>query len=189
MFDNTLSSFADSSESPGSTNIPRILLDLAIGFTPLLTVGLLGEWVGDGTALGAMLINVAYVLSILLATIVLWARGSGWRQLGMARPKSWPKTIVLAVVLFFVVIFSLKNILTHKHMLMTTIKNVGAFVALAAVAYFGFAEGVETPLRDGEILSASGSRWVGTGLYLFYFLVVIAVGAMFITGFKRMIKK
>ena len=108
---------------------------------------------------------------------------------GLLNPMSYIAYIVLAVVLFFVVIFSLKNILTHKHMLMTTIKNVGAFVALAAVAYFGFAEGVETPLRDGEILSASGSRWVGTGLYLFYFLVVIAVGAMFITGFKRMIKK
>jgi hypothetical protein len=61
-------------------------------------------------------------------------------------------------------------------------------VLLAAIAHFGFANGVETPLRDGEVLSASGSKWVGTGLYLFYFLVLIAAGIMLFTGVKKMIK-
>ena len=60
---------------------------------------------------------------------------------------------------------------------------------IGAIAYFGFANGVETPMKDGEILSASGSKWVGTGLYLFYFLLVIALGLMLYTGIKKTISR
>ena len=38
-----------------------------------------------------------------------------------------------------VAFFSLKNIATHPSVLMSTLKNVGAFAVLAAIAYFGFA--------------------------------------------------
>ena len=96
--------------------------------------------------------------------------------------------IVLGVIAVLVLLFSLKNMFTNAATLKKTLINVGAFVLLAAIAHFGFANGVETPLRDGEVLSANGSKWVGTGLYLFYFLVIIAAGIMLFTGVKKMIK-
>ncbi len=92
-----LSSYPNQTNTAPNANIPRILLDMAVAFGPLMTIGLLGEWIGDGTTLGAILINVAYVLSLIFATIVLRSRGSGWRQIGLARPKSWPKTILLSI--------------------------------------------------------------------------------------------
>ena len=71
------------------------LLDILMVFAPLLILGGLGEWLGDGTVLGAMLINLAYILSVGAATLVLRSRGRGWRDIGLARPASWPKTILL----------------------------------------------------------------------------------------------
>jgi len=71
------------------------LLDILIVFTPLLILGGFGEWLGDGTVMGAFFINLAYVLSIIAATVVLKTRGLGWRDIGMARPASWPKTVLL----------------------------------------------------------------------------------------------
>ncbi|MFK2819327.1 hypothetical protein U0L90_04305 [Flavobacteriaceae sp. LMIT009] len=96
--------------------------------------------------------------------------------------------ITLGAIAVLVLLFSLANMFTNAATLKKTLTNVGAFVLLAAIAHFGFANGVETPLRDGEVLSASGSKWVGTGLYLFYFLVLIAAGIMLFTGVKKMIK-
>ena len=73
-----------------------------------------------------------------------------------------------------------------------TLKNAAiGIVAFLIVVGIGFvlADGVETPLKDGEVLSASGSKWVGTGLYTFYFLAAVAVGLMFFSGIKKLIGK
>jgi hypothetical protein len=53
---------------------------------------------------------------------------------------------------------------------------------------FLLSEGVETPMKDGEVLSAAGSRWVGAGLRTFYILAVVAIGAMLYSGVKRFFK-
>ncbi len=74
-----------------------LLLGTLVAFAPLLTVAVIGEWLGDGTALGSVLINLAYVMSILTATVALKWFGSGWREIGLARPASWPKTILLGL--------------------------------------------------------------------------------------------
>ena len=68
-----------------------------------------------------------------------------------------------------------------------TLITVGAFLAVVVVAYL-ISNGVETPMKDGEMLSASGSKWVGTGLYTFYFLAIIAIGTMIVTGAKKIFK-
>ncbi|WP_074409566.1 MULTISPECIES: hypothetical protein [Aquimarina] len=71
------------------------------------------------------------------------------------------------------------------------LKNTAiGIVAFLIVVGIGFvvAEGVEAPLNDGGVLSESGSKWVGTGLYTFYFLAAIAVGLMFFSGIKKLIK-
>jgi len=72
-----------------------ILLDLLMVFAPLLILGSLGEWLGDDTVLGGLFVNLAYILSIGVVTLVLKSRGRGWRDIGLARPASWPKTVLL----------------------------------------------------------------------------------------------
>ncbi len=66
--------------------------------------------------------------------------------------------------------------------------GIVVFIVIIGIG-FVLAEGVETPMKDGEILSASGSRWVGTGLYAFYVLAAAAVGLMFLSGIKKLIGK
>lgn len=109
-------------------------------------------------------------------------------QGSMVTPFMYIAYIILGLVVALVAVFSLKNMLSNTATLMTTLKNVGAFLVLAAIAYFGLANGVETPMKDGEVLSAGGSQLVGAGLWLFYFLIIIAMGAMLFSGIKKMIK-
>lgn len=82
-----------------SENTPKYgaLLGLLIAFTPLLIIGTIGEWLGDGTAPGVVLINIGYAFSVLTATVVLKQRDSGWRKIGLGRPVSWLKTVLLAI--------------------------------------------------------------------------------------------
>ena len=54
---------------------------------------------------------------------------------------------------------------------------------------YALSDGVETPMKDGEMLSASGSRWVGTGLRMFYILAALAILSMILSGAKKIIKR
>ena len=107
---------------------------------------------------------------------------------GVVPPFMYVAYIVFFLALFFVVIFTLKNIATNPAVLKSTLRSVVVFGILAAIAYV-MAQGVETPMKDGEVLSAGGSKLVGAGLHLFYFLALIAIGAMLFTGVKKMINK
>ncbi len=104
-------------------------------------------------------------------------------------PMAFVAYITLALILFFVLFFVLKALFTNTATLKKTLVNVGAFIALFLVAYFVFASGVETPMRDGEVLSAGGSKMVGAGLYLFYFLIVIAAVLMVLSGAGKYLKR
>ncbi len=95
--------------------------------------------------------------------------------------------IILVVVVAVTLIFTLLNLVSHPAKLKKALLAIGVFGAIVAVAY-ALSTGVETPMKDGEVLSASGSRWVGAGLRTFYILAVIAIGAMVFSGIKKMIK-
>jgi len=75
----------------------RGLLDILIAYIPLLFLGVIGTWLGAGTLLGGMLITLGYVLTIAAASGVLKLRGSSWREIGLARPQSWPRTVLLGI--------------------------------------------------------------------------------------------
>jgi len=96
--------------------------------------------------------------------------------------------LVLFLTLAFVIVFSLKNIFSDSEKLKSTLKGLGIFALLGLVCYFGLANGVETPLKDGGTLSESGSKLLGAGLYLFYALILVAGGSMLFFGIKKMIK-
>ena len=96
--------------------------------------------------------------------------------------------LVLAIAVFLSLGFSLKNLASDKQKMISSLKAIGAFLTVLVVAYL-FSSGEETPLQDGEVLSASGARWVETGIRMFYFLTVIAVFAMISGSVRKLIKK
>ena len=95
--------------------------------------------------------------------------------------------IVLAITVSLTLIFSITNLASDSKKLKKALLSIGAFGVVVLVAFL-FSSGTETPLKDGDILSAAGSRWIETGLRTFYFLVFIAVGAMLYTGIIRLKK-
>ena len=95
--------------------------------------------------------------------------------------------IVLVITLSLTLIFSITNLASNPNKLKKALLSIGAFGVVVLLAFL-FSSGTETPLKDGDILSAAGSRLIETGLRTFYFLVFIAVGAMLYTGFTRLKK-
>ena len=90
--------------------------------------------------------------------------------------------ITLALTVLIVLLFVLKGIFGGN--IKRTLISIGAFLAVVVIS-FVIADGVETPMRDGEVLSASGSKWVGTGLNTFYILAIVAIGLMIYSGIKK----
>lgn len=73
-------------------------------------MGVAGNLVGGSTLAGGAIINTGYLLMILIGAVLLRRQGSSWRRIGLRRPSSWPKTVLLgtaaligAVVLFVAV--------------------------------------------------------------------------------------
>lgn len=133
---------------------------------------------------------VALVLGVIGAILLamIWFKGddeviANW-QSGMDY-YMYVAYIIFAIVLFFVVIFVLKGIAGGN--IKKTLMSLGAFLLVVVIAYV-LATGVETPMRDGKVLSASGSKWVGTGLYTFYILAIVAIGSMIFSGIKKVLK-
>ena len=73
----------------------RILAEILVAFLPILILGTIGTIVGGGTFLGGAIIHSGYLLSILVAWFVLRLHSTGWREVGLARPKSWLRTAFL----------------------------------------------------------------------------------------------
>lgn len=74
------------------------LAGLLAVLVPFGIVALVGDSLGTDTSLASgLVINLAYLLAIGIATIVLKSQGRGWRDIGLARPGSWPKTIGLSL--------------------------------------------------------------------------------------------
>ena len=96
--------------------------------------------------------------------------------------------VILGIAVLIVLAFTVLNLVSNTAGLKNNLMGVGAFAVLFLLCYYGFANGVETTLKDGDILSESRSRLVGAGLYLFYFLAVIAGCIMLGFGIKKMVK-
>ena len=95
---------------------------------------------------------------------------------------------VLGIVVLSTVVFSLMNLFSNKDKLKKAGISIGSFLAVIILAFI-LSEGVETPMQDGKVLSASGSRWVETGIRTFYLLTLIAVGIMIFNSVRKLIKK
>lgn len=93
--------------------------------------------------------------------------------------------IIFAITIVFVLFFVLKGIFAGN--IKNTLISVGAFLLIVVISYV-LADGTPMKMQEGEMLSASGSKWVGAGLYAFYIMAVLAVGAMIFSGIKKVTK-
>ena len=96
--------------------------------------------------------------------------------------------ITLFIAVTVTLIFSLRGIAKDKSKMKNALKSAGLFLIVVVIA-FVLSSGVETPMRDGEVLSAMGSKLVGTGIRVFFILSIIAVGLMVFPGTKKVFKK
>ena len=92
--------------------------------------------------------------------------------------------VIMALIVSSVLFYSVKNIVSDKESLRSTLKTVGIFLVLFLICYFVLARGEETPLRDGKMLSAAGSKLISAALFMFYSLILIASGSMLWFGIK-----
>ena len=95
--------------------------------------------------------------------------------------------IILGLVLATVLLFVLQGVIAGD--IKKTLITVGAFLGVVIIGYVlasGSIEGL--PLVDNKPVTESTSKWVGTGLNTFYILALVAIGAMILSGLKRVTK-
>ena len=107
---------------------------------------------------------------------------------GVITPIILLSQITLFIAVIVTLVFSLRAIAKDKSKMKNALKSAGLFLIVVVIAFF-LSSGVETPMRDGKVLSAMGSRLVGTGIRVFFILSVIAVGLMVFPGTKKIFKK
>ncbi len=91
--------------------------------------------------------------------------------------------VIFAITIAFVLFFVIKGVFSGN--IKSTLLSVGAFLLIVVISYV-LADGTPMQMPEGEMLSASGSKWVGAGLYAFYIMAVLAIGAMVYTGIKKL---
>lgn len=92
--------------------------------------------------------------------------------------------ITFAITVAFVLFFVVKGVFSGN--IKNTLISVGAFLLIVIISYV-LAD--DTPMQMRDIsLSASGSKWIDTGLYVFYIMGILAIGSMVFSGVKKVIK-
>ena len=124
------------------------------------------------TALGLSLLGILFVLLILSDYLF---------GIDMILYNAY---VVLFIIVSSVLYFGIKNMIVNKSSLMNTLKGIGSFLALFIICFL-IASGEETLMREGKILSATSSKFIGAALFMFYSLIIIASGAMLFFGFKN----
>ena len=124
------------------------------------------------TALGLSLLGILFVLLILADNLI---------GIDMILYNAY---VVLFIIVSSVLYFGIKNMVGNKSSLMSTLKGVGSFLVLFLICFL-IASGEETLMREGKILSATSSKFIGAALFMFYSLILIASGTMLFFGFKN----
>ena len=109
-------------------------------------------------------------------------------EFGVITPIILLSQLILLIAVIVTLLFSLRGLAKDKAKMKRALTSAVLFLAVVVVAFF-LSSGVETPMRDGKVLSAIGSQLVGTGIRVFYILAIIAVGLMIFSGGTRFLKK
>ena len=140
---------------------------------------------------------ISAVFGLLGVVFLFRIIGAGDEEIKMAATSGDFATVSplvsLAIAILFItvsitLVFSILNLASSSKKLKKSLIFIGCFVVVTIIAYAA-SDGVETPMKDGEVLSANGSRWVGSGLSMFYILATLAILSMILSGAKKILKK
>tara|TARA_B100001094_G_C17699942_1_gene562155 strand:- start:58 stop:507 length:450 start_codon:yes stop_codon:yes gene_type:complete len=140
---------------------------------------------------------ISAIIGVLAAFFLLRIIGTGDDDIKMAAtmgdfgavsPLVELARIVLVITIAVTLIFTLLGLFSDPAKLKKAAISVGLFLVVIAISYV-LSDGVETPLKDGEVLSVSGAKWVGTGIRTFYILAVVAISLMLFSGVTKILKK
>ncbi|WP_298329078.1 MULTISPECIES: hypothetical protein [unclassified Dokdonia] len=95
--------------------------------------------------------------------------------------------IVIGIAVILVAIFVIKGLFSGNAK--NTLIGAGAFLLVVAISYFAASGAEEVAMKDGEMLSASGSQWVSAGINAFFILAAVAIVLMVISGAKKLVNK
>lgn len=132
--------------------------------------------------IAAIIISVLSVIFLGLLMANSDAEDNSW-----VSPLIYISYFILAACIAVVLIFVLKNLFSNKDNLKRTLISVGLFLGVVLISYI-LADSSEVT-ANGEVFSSSTSKWVSTGLNVFYILGLAAIGSMVWTGFNKLIKK
>jgi hypothetical protein len=140
---------------------------------------------------------ISAIIGILAAFFLLRIIGTGDDNIKMAAtmgdfsavsPLVELARIVLFITIAVTLIFTLLGLFSDFEKLKKAAVSVGLFLVVIAISYV-LSDGVDTPLKDGEVFSASGAKWVGTGIRTFYILAAVAISLMLFSGVTKILKK
>ena len=98
--------------------------------------------------------------------------------------------IVLFIVVALIVIYVIKGLFAGN--IKKTLITVGLFLAVILISYL-ISSGNDLDLKQfndkGLGITEGISKNVGAGLYAFYFLAIIAIGATLLSGVKKLFNK
>tara|TARA_B100000963_G_C22544264_1_gene633694 strand:+ start:828 stop:1235 length:408 start_codon:yes stop_codon:yes gene_type:complete len=92
--------------------------------------------------------------------------------------------LILFIIVSAVLFFGITNVISDRLSLMNSLKLLGTFLGLFLVCFL-LASGEETIMKEGKVLSALSSKFIGAALFMFYALVIIASGSMLYFGIKN----
>jgi succinate dehydrogenase hydrophobic anchor subunit len=107
---------------------------------------------------------------------------------GVVSPLVQLASIVLIITIAMTLIFTLRGLFSDFAKLKKAGIAIGLFLVVIFISFI-LSGGEETPLKDGEVLSASSSKWVGTGIRTFYILSLVAISLMALSGTRKILKK
>ena len=142
--------------------------------------------------------NISVVLLAVLALIVLGviiAQGDEYIEMSAMQGNFGAVSLminlallVLAVTVAMTLVFSVKNLVSEKSKMKKAGISIGSFLLVFMVAFL-LSSGVETPMQDGQTLSAMQSKLVESGIRTFYLLTLIAGGIMLYFSVRKYFKK
>ncbi len=108
---------------------------------------------------------------------------------GMISNMIWLGKLLVYAAAGIAVLFSIKNIASSpKKLKMAGIVIIG-LLAIIGISY-GMSSGEDVISNTGKLMaSASESKWVGTGLRVFYILAALSVASIVFGGVKKLLNK